>query len=611
MSTLRNATSNTLLLLIGQLITWGSTLVLAAAYGRYLGPVPFGELYLATTFTSLVGFPIEYSFNQQVVRDVAQAPEHAHRYLTGTLALKGLLWVGLFAISIVLAMALGYSTEEQWLIGICGLMLVSTAITTTLISVQTAYMQVGMAKFGTVIEKGFDVVVATLLLRAGAGVQAVALVLLVGSVAGMSWQVLRVARMIGVRFEWDFQVVRQLVRSGVSFLVYGVLGVIYYRVDTVLLSVMGTTAAIGMYGAAYRLLDTLMFIPAIVMGAVMAPLLAKYAKDSSDEESNRAKLRVAIEKSTVIMLLCSVPIAFGLLATSWNIITFIYGGDGFTGSAAILQGLAFGIVALYLNSVLTTVLISVGKEHRLPIIAAAALVFNVALNVVLIPRFMGLGAAWATALTEFLLLALSLLLIDRSLIPLRLWKPAAKILLAGTVMALVARLLAGFNILVIIPPAVATYAVLIAALRVLPPEDVALLSGAIGRKVPAPALALVRVQVRRSQVLRLHIQGWLAPLSPRVQRVRHLAVSTQEWIADIPRLRRMCNWVVNSQEWLSDTPRVRGLRERWGATPQTDQMVIPETVSPAVAALEILSSDERAREAALAPAGVQSERNIT
>lgn len=478
LNTLRNAASNTLMLLSGQILTWTSTLILAAAYGRFLGAAKFGELYLATTFLSLIGFPIESSFNQQIVRDVAREPRDAHRYITMALALKGSLWVGLYILAQILAVALGYSSEERWLIAVCGLMLISTAVSSTLISIETAYHRVGPAKFGVVLEKGLDCVLAVLLLRAGAGVQVVALVLLFGSIAGMTWQIVRVMHMIGIRFVWAPQVARDLMRSGVSFLVYGVLGVIYYRIDTVMLSVFGTAAAVGVYGAAYRLLDTLMFVPGIVIGAVVSPMMSKYFVD------NTHKLRLTVEKSTIAMLLCSLPATAGLLVTAPNIIGFVYHRHDFVGSDAVLQGLAIGLIALYLNTVLTTVLVSTGQERKLPIMAAIALVFNVGINFVLIPRFMAVGAAWATSLTEILLFGIGLVLIDRALIPVQLWLATLKIIVATLLMAGVAYMLTTYNILVILPVAGVVYIGAILGLRVLPAEDLARLKGAFARFQP-------------------------------------------------------------------------------------------------------------------------------
>ncbi|HZC07577.1 MAG TPA: flippase, partial [Ktedonobacterales bacterium] len=487
MNRFKGITSNIVISMAGQLVTWASTLILAAAYGRFLGSTGFGELYLATTFTALIGFPIEFSFNQQIIRDVAREPHTAHRYITMGLTLKSVLWVVLFIVALALSVLLGYSPEVRLLIAITGLMLASTAVSSTLVSIQTAYMQPGLAKFGTVIEKVIDAVVAIILLRAGAGVVPVALVLLFGSLAGMVWQIVRVARMMGIRIEWDTQVARTLIHSGMAFLAYGVIGVIYYRVDTVLLSIFGTSAVIGVYGAAYRLFDTLTFVPGIVVASVMAPVLAKHSVDA-----DKSKMRFAVEKTTIAMLLCSLPAAAGLVVTAPNIIGFVYHRQDFVGSAGVLQALALGLVALYLNSVLTTVLVSTGHERQLPLMAIAALIFNVALNFFLIPRYMELGAAWATSLTELLLLGIGLAIIDRSLIPVRLLPITGKIIIASLAMAAVAHALGSFSIFFIIAVSIITYAITILALRVLPREDIERFSSAlapltrfISQRIPA------------------------------------------------------------------------------------------------------------------------------
>ena len=72
MNRLRKVIGNTVISLLGQGVTWGSTLLLTIAYGRFLGDVKFGKLYFAITFVALIGFPIEFGFNQQLTRDVAR-----------------------------------------------------------------------------------------------------------------------------------------------------------------------------------------------------------------------------------------------------------------------------------------------------------------------------------------------------------------------------------------------------------------------------------------------------------------------------------------------------------------------------------------------------------
>src|SRR5258708_39855856 len=109
MSRLRRVVNNTAISLAGQVVTWTSTLLLTSAYGRFLGDVKFGELYFAITFIMLIGFPLEFGFNQQLTRDVAQEPSKALRYFSTTLLMKVALWFVLYGLLLSLACLLLYT----------------------------------------------------------------------------------------------------------------------------------------------------------------------------------------------------------------------------------------------------------------------------------------------------------------------------------------------------------------------------------------------------------------------------------------------------------------------------------------------------------------------
>lgn len=113
MNRLRKIIGNTIISLFGQGVTWSSTLILTIAYGRFLGDVKFGELYFAITFVSLIGFPIEFGFNQQLTRDVAQEPSKALRYLSNILCIKIVLWLIFYSGTLLACRMLGYSADTD------------------------------------------------------------------------------------------------------------------------------------------------------------------------------------------------------------------------------------------------------------------------------------------------------------------------------------------------------------------------------------------------------------------------------------------------------------------------------------------------------------------
>lgn len=479
MDRLRRVINNSLISLLGQAITWTSTLLLTIAYGRFLGDVKFGELYFALTFVMLFGVPLEFGFNQQLTRAVAQEPAKAFRYLSNTLVIKLALWLILYTLILISAWLLGYNAEILVLVGICGFNLLSASIMNAFRSLHYALEQAVFPAVGNILEKGLSALIGILLLKNGGGVQAMALVLLGGSIVNSLWQAFWYFRLTGISLIIDRMLIRELIRTSIPFMVFGALTVIYYRIDTVLLSLMTNVAVVGWYGAAYRLFDTFSFLPTLVIGSVMYPVFSVLSVTSE------ANLKLAIEKSMNFLLFLCLPISIGLFMAAPDIIGFLYRRPEFVHAIPALQGLAPGLVFLSINTVLSTIIISTGEEKKITIMAAIALVFNLGLNLILIPFYQQIGAAIVTSLTELLLMCLSFVLIPKNLLPIGSLRVAVKATIASFVMALSIWVLGAFhifNIFLILPVAMLVYFSTAAVIGTIPREDIRTLYSAIRRK---------------------------------------------------------------------------------------------------------------------------------
>ncbi|HEU5383086.1 MAG TPA: flippase [Ktedonobacteraceae bacterium] len=488
MDKLRRIVGNTLISLLGQIVTWTSTLILTIAYGRFLGDTKFGELFLAITFVALVGFPLEFGFNQQLTRDVAQKPHEAKRYLSNILLIKGCFWVGLYGVIILLAYLLGYNSEELSLVAICGIYLLADAVTNVFASLHYAMERVTFPVVGGILSKGLSALAGTVLLKYGASVQIMACVLLGSSCANMLWQAFWGLRAVGWPFAIDGKLMRELLRTCIPFLVYGVLAVIYYRIDTVLLSLMANATVIGWYGAAYRLLDTLNFLPNLVIFSIMYPLFSKFSV------SDETKLKLSAEKSMNFLLFCGMPITTMLIVAAPSIIGFLYHQPQFMHSVPVLQTLAPGLLFLYANTALGSVIMSIKQEKKITVMAAIALVFNIGLNLLLIPRYEHIGAAAATSLTEFLLFCLSIYFTPRKYLPFKSLLVGLKSIVACLVMALAIWKLLELNIFIILPVAIITYVASALLIGVIPREDLKALYGALRQKASPSSLASLATQ---------------------------------------------------------------------------------------------------------------------
>jgi O-antigen/teichoic acid export membrane protein len=197
-----------------------------------------------------------------------------------------------------------------------------------------------------------------------------------------------------------------------------------------------------------------------------------YPVFSKLSEHSQAQLKIAVEKSLNFLLFIAIPLSVGLIVAAPNIISFLYHRSDFDNTIPVMQCLAPGLIFLYINSVLNSVLISTRREKKIPLIAGIALLFNLGLNLLLIPHYQQIAAALVTSLTELLLTIAALLFLPRSLWPLKSLKVGLKALLASLVMGLAVWLLQRYTLLTVVPIAAVVYFSTATILGTIPRDDI-------------------------------------------------------------------------------------------------------------------------------------------
>jgi O-antigen/teichoic acid export membrane protein len=480
MSMTRRALGNTAIMLVAQVITWTATLITTSVLGIWLGVDAFGTLYLAMSLGLLFGVLVEFGLNQQLVRAIARDRDLAGPYMVNALAIKlALSVVGYIAI-LVLIFLLNYSTETGLVIAVYSLILGFSGVATTFTSVYQGTQRVAYAAMGSIIEKVLVCVLAIALLQLGFGVVAMAAVFVIGAAASALWQGLWLRRVANIEWRLNRGVMTTLVRNAIPFFAFWALGSLYYRLDTILLSKLTSAAVLGWYGAAYRLFDTLVFLPNIVASAILFPILSQLSIKS------RTDLQRAMRKGLDLILIVGMPISVGLFTLAEPIIHLIYPEPEFVNAIPALQWLAVGLVMLYVNSILGVTLVSLNEERKLTLLAALALVFNLSLNLLLIPTFQHVGAAATTAATEAFILVYLVVVMPRDLLVPSTLGVFAKAGIASAAMALVLTALRGESLLLLVPLGAVVYALVGILLRMVPREDFERIGAALSRRGRLP-----------------------------------------------------------------------------------------------------------------------------
>jgi O-antigen/teichoic acid export membrane protein len=189
------------------------------------------------------------------------------------------------------------------------------------------------------------------------------------------------------------------------------------------------------------------------------------------------------------VLFCGIPIATFLIVAAPQIIGFLYHNPAFAPSVPTLQALAPGLVFLYANSVLGALLLSLHQERKITLMALVALVFNLALNFLLIPRLEQVGAALTTSATELVLLVVSLILVPKTFLSARSLLDALRICGAAAVMGAVLWLLQAYSVVVLFLVGLVVYLCVALLCRALSVEDLRTIYGSLRRKSAARAVS--------------------------------------------------------------------------------------------------------------------------
>jgi O-antigen/teichoic acid export membrane protein len=177
------------------------------------------------------------------------------------------------------------------------------------------------------------------------------------------------------------------------------MSMIYDQIDTVMLRYMGGEAELGSYVASYRLMAMAMsFVP--ILGQVFFPLLSE--SSGQNPESEQRYLRWLGQASIGLAL----PIAAGGFILAEPLTRFALGTQ-YAGAGLLFRWLTLTIVAGPLASYFGAQLIPARREKKYLLAVAAGAAVNVVLNLLLIPRFGAIAAAFTTAISQGVVAAMN------------------------------------------------------------------------------------------------------------------------------------------------------------------------------------------------------------
>ncbi|WP_338667743.1 flippase [Pseudodesulfovibrio methanolicus] len=398
---------NTMTTLAGKASVMVFGLALAGALTRGLGEAGFGDYSVIVAWLGVTAGLADFGLSKTGVREMASAGP-SFSIVAGNLFLLKLLYsLAALAIAFVFIPFMPYTQPLKNVlhVGLCAVVFMSLAAVYQgifQIRLKTHFMALAES-----IGSASVLVLSWHFLGAGFGLLAIVTILVFGKalVCLLNWVFSRPLTRLSFSISWP--TMRSMAVQALPLGVSGFMALVYFRLDIMMLSWLKPVSDVGIYGAAYRIIEVGSVIPSVFMGIIF-PLLSKAcAASKEDLPRHYARAYMTLSLAAIPMLVGGIILANPLM----ELIT----GPGFGKEASV-----FPVEALYgfsptamtfLILLPSSAMMFIGELHGNMMIAGNEqqclmrvyfwlVPLNLVLNLLFIPYFSYLGAACATTFTE-------------------------------------------------------------------------------------------------------------------------------------------------------------------------------------------------------------------
>ena len=370
---------------------------------RYLGPEQFGLLNYAFALTAIISLLSTLGLEQIIIRDLVKEPSLKNVTLGTSFVLKlsGSFFSIILSILIVSLMRPG----EYLTIFIVAIIAVGTLFQSS--DVIDLFFKSQVESKYPVLSKSIPFIIINLF--------KIYLIINNAPLIAFAWAAMAevafgaLGLMIAYRLtknnikEWKFTYKRakELLSESWPLLLSGIAVLIYMRIDQIMLGQIVGDTSVGHYSAALKLSEVWYTIPVAIMNSATPIITKSYTNDLN-------QFHVRVQKLFNLMTLIGLTLAIPTAFLAPLIIQIIYGKE-YLVSAAILSIHIWTSIFVGWGLIKDMVLVTQGLVKIILVTTIVGAICNVLLNLILIPNYFGVGAAWATLVSQVFSVSLVLL----------------------------------------------------------------------------------------------------------------------------------------------------------------------------------------------------------
>jgi len=454
MTNTKKIATNTIVQIIGKVITTAISVIMLAYLARYLGVAGYGDYTTVFAFLGFFAIVADMGFYTVAVKEMARNPERSPDIMGNIFSIR--IIFALFFL--FLAPLVGHFIpvyNEGVKIGLWVGTLSSFFILLNQLTVGIFQVHLRMERLviSDVVSRIVLFVLTMVFIKLNMSLGLFIFANVVSNLCLFGFSLIMSRKFLKFSLKFDKTYIGRIIREALPLGIIIVLGLIYFKIDTVMLSIMKDSEAVGIYGAPYKVLEIFITVPSMFMGSVF-PLISKYFHEKD------IRLKDSFHKSFDFISMMALPILFGVFVLAKPITVLVLGSE-FLNSTTVLQYLIFAVFIIFYGTIMGNFIIAADLQKKLLWIYLASVIVNITGNLILIPHYSYIGSSISTIFTESLVCLSAYLIVYNKLGFVPRFNTFAKALLSSMLMAIAVYFMRGFSIFITIPMGILIYSIVL------------------------------------------------------------------------------------------------------------------------------------------------------
>lgn len=379
---------------------------------RYIGVENTGQYFFAITFTTIFSVVADLGLASVLTRETARHPENSNKFINTVFWTKVFFGICAYAVAIFFVNVLQYPDSIKVLVYLSGVTMFFDNLHSSFYSIFRARKNLVYESVGIVGSQFVTLIIGTVAMFSGWPLVWLIAAYTIPSFLNFIYSAYFARRVYDLHygFNWDRKILKNFLVFAAPFAVAGLLGKLYSYSDSLIMSKMLTSQELGWWSVPYKITFAFQFIP-LALSASVYPVMSNLFME------DKGKIAALFEKSWRYLFIIIFPLSFGLFVLAEPIILKLYRAD-YIASVPVLQVLVISLIFGFLSFITGALLNATNKQKTQTGLMAVSLAVNIAINILLLPRWGIMGAA-AAALSSNIVLCFGGLYFASREVPMR------------------------------------------------------------------------------------------------------------------------------------------------------------------------------------------------